>query len=159
MASYACQFLLKKNNHHFLKKVYKLKNPEHRLEFVTKVKNISIFNDSKSTNINSAKNAIKSFNNIYWILGGRKKEGGIKEIKSNLKKIVRAYTFGESGEEFYNFLKNKKIKSYRFTNLESALEKALEHGFKEKIEITILFSPACSSFDQFKNFEQRGKSF
>ena len=159
LASYACQFLLKKNNHHFLKKVYKLKNPEHRLEFVTKVKNISIFNDSKSTNINSAKNAIKSFNNIYWILGGRKKEGGIKEIKSNLKKIVRAYTFGESGEEFYNFLKNKKIKSYRFTNLESALEKALEHGFKEKIEITILFSPACSSFDQFKNFEQRGKNF
>ena len=87
----------------------------------------------------------------------RKKEGGIKEIKSNLKKIVRAYTFGESGEEFYNFLKNKKIKSYRFTNLESALEKALEHGFKEKREITILFSPACSSFDQFKNFEQEAK--
>ena len=76
---------------------------------MTKVKNISIFNDSKSTNINSAKNAIKSFNNIYWILGGRKKEGGIKEIKSNLKKIVRAYTFGESGEEFYNFLKIKKL--------------------------------------------------
>ena len=73
---------------------------------MTKVKNISIFNDSKSTNINSAKNAIKSFNNIYWILGGRKKEGGIKEIKSNLKKLLEL-TLGESGEEFYNFLKIK----------------------------------------------------
>ena len=65
---------IKKNNSSFLNSVYKLKNLEHRLELVTKIKNISIFNDSKSTNINSAKNAIKSLDNIYWILGGRKKK-------------------------------------------------------------------------------------
>ena len=64
---------IKKNNSSFLNLVYKLKNLEHRLELVAKIKNISIFNDSKSTNINSAKNAIKSLDNIYWILGGRKK--------------------------------------------------------------------------------------
>ena len=75
MANYASCFLLKINNLSFLKSTYKLKNLEHRLELVTKVKNISVFNDSKSTNINAAKNAIKSFQNIYWILGGRKKKG------------------------------------------------------------------------------------
>ena len=66
-------FLLNCNNDSFIQSAYQLKSLEHRLELVTKVKNISIFNDSKSTNINSAKNAIKSLDNIYWILGGRKK--------------------------------------------------------------------------------------
>ena len=80
-----------------------LKSLEHRLELVTKVKNISIFNDSKSTNINSAKNAIKSLDNIYWILGGRKKRRRNKRIGSYLKKIVRAYTFGETSIEFNDF--------------------------------------------------------
>ena len=76
LANYASCFLLKINNLSFLKSTYKLKNLEHRLELVTKVKNISVFNDSKSTNINAAKNAIKSFQNIYWILGGKKKKRG-----------------------------------------------------------------------------------
>ncbi len=159
LASYVCHFLLKRNDEAFLGLVYQLKNLEHRLEFITKIKNISIFNDSKATNINSAKNAIKSLSNIYWILGGRKKKGGINGIESNLNKIVRAYTYGESGEEFNEFLKKKKIKSYKFLALELALEKALKDGFKENREINLLFSPACSSFDQFKNYEHRGRCF
>ena len=91
--------------------------------------------------------------------GGRKKEGGIKGIESYLKKIVRAYTFGETSIEFNDFLKKRKTRSFQFSNLESALESALKDSLKEKKEINILFSPACSSFDQFKNFEHRGKFF
>ena len=80
LASYASHYLLKEKEP-FLKSVYQLKNLEHRLEHVTKIKNISIFNDSKSTNINSAKNAIKSLSNVYWILGGRKKREELMEFK------------------------------------------------------------------------------
>ena len=150
---------IKKNNSSFLNSVYKLKNLEHRLELVAKIKNISIFNDSKSTNINSAKNAIKSLDNIYWILGGRKKKEGIDGIQSSLKKIIKTYTFGEAGQEFNEFLR-KKIQSNKFSSLELAIENALKDSdLKEKIEINILFSPACSSFDEFKNFEERGKYF
>ena len=58
-----------------------------------------------------------------------------------------------------NFLKKKKNDSKKYKSLESALKNALKEGFREKTEINILFSPACSSFDQFKNFEQRGKCF
>ena len=61
--------------------------------------------------------------------------------------------------EFNDFLKKRKTRSFQFSNLESALESALKDSLKEKKEINILFSPACSSFDQFKNFEHRGKFF
>ncbi len=159
LATYASYFLLKKNNLSFLKSIYRLKNLEHRLELVIRVKNICVFNDSKSTNINAAKNAIKSFQNIYWILGGRKKKDGINGIQNNLNKILKAFTFGEAGPEFNEFLKNKNVDSKKYKCLESALENALKEGFREKAEINILFSPACSSFDQFKNFEQRGRCF
>ena len=159
LANYASCFLLKINNLSFLKSTYKLKNLEHRLELVTKFKNISVFNDSKSTNINAAKNAIKSFQNIYWILGGRKKKEGIDGIQNNLKKVLKAYTFGEAGSEFNKFLKKQNINSKKYNSLKSALENALRDGLKEKVEINILFSPACSSFDEFKNFEERGKFF
>ena len=116
LASYTSHYLLKEKEP-FLKSVYQLKNLEHRLEHVTKIKNISIFNDSKSTNINSAKNAIKSLSNVYWILGGRKKKGGINGIQSHLKTIIKAYTYGEAGEEFNKFLKKNKINSYKFSEL------------------------------------------
>ena len=142
-----------------MKSAYKLKNLEHRLELVINIENVTIFNDSKSTNINSAKNAIKSLSNVYWILGGRKKEGGINGVENCLSKILRAYTFGESSKEFDKFLKQKKVKSFQYKSFEPALENALKDALKENLKINILFSPACSSFDQFKNFEQRGKYF
>ena len=155
LANYASCFLLKINNLSFLKSTYKLKNLEHRLELVTKVKNISVFNDSKSTNINAAKNAIKSFQNIYWILGGRKKKEGIDGIQNNLKKVLKAYTFGEAGSEFNKFLKKQNINSKKYNSLKSALENALRDGLKEKVEINILFSPACSSFMNLKILKKR----
>ena len=89
---------------------------------------------------------------------GEKKEG-IDGIQNNLKKVLKAYTFGEAGSEFNKFLKKQNINSKKYNSLKSALENALRDGLKEKVEINILFSPACSSFDEFKNFEERGKFF
>ena len=87
------------------------------------------------------------------------KKEGIDGIQSSLKKIIKTYTFGEAGQEFNEFLRKKKIQSNKFSSLELAIENALKDSLKEKIEINILFSPACSSFDEFKNFEERGKYF
>ncbi len=129
------------------------------MEFVKKIKNIKIYNDSKATNINSSNNALITLNNVYWILGGRKKPEGIKEVSSGLKNVRNAYTFGESKKEFNDFLKAKQINSKECSTLKVAVNMAMKDGLKEKKEINLLFSPASSSFDQFKNFEHRGKAF
>ena len=71
--------------------------------------------------------------------GGKKKEGGIKGIESYLKKIVRAYTFGETSIEFNDFLKKRKTRSFQFSNLESALESALKDSLKEKKKLIYYF--------------------
>ena len=159
LATYACFFVFKKSNESFKRSVSKLKNLEHRMEFVKKIKNIKIYNDSKATNINSSNNALKTLNNVYWILGGRKKPEGIKEVSSGLKNVRNAYTFGESKKEFNDFLKSKQINSKECSTLKVAVNMAMKDGLKEKKEINLLFSPASSSFDQFKNFEHRGKAF
>ena len=159
LSTYAISFILKKSSSQFISSLKNIESLEHRLELIKKYKNLTIYNDSKSTNIESAKNAITSFQNIYWILGGRKKQGGLKGIENSLSNILHAFCFGESGQEFDNFLSNKKIISSFYENLESCLDNAIKRALDEKKTVNIVFSPACASFDQFKNFEERGKAF
>ena len=73
--------------------------------------------------------------------------------------ILYAFCFGESGQEFDNFLSNKKIISSFYENLESCLDNAIKRALDEKKTVNIVFSPACASFDQFENFEKRGAYF
>ena len=159
LATYAVNFLLKRNEKQFKNSLKKLYSLEHRLELVGSLKNIFFYNDSKATNVESSKNALNSFKNIYWILGGRKKLGGLEGIKSSLKNVECAFSFGEAGKEFKEYLTKKEIKSIYFNKLESVLLAAVKKALKEKENINIIFSPACSSFDQYKNFEQRGNKF
>ena len=159
LATYAVNFLLKKNEKQFKNSSKKLFSLEHRLELVGNLKNIFFYNDSKATNIESSRNALNSFKNIYWILGGRKKLGGLDGIDSSLKNVESAFIFGEAGKEFKKYLTKKGIKSICFNKLESVLLAAVKKALKEKENINIIFSPACSSFDQYKNFEQRGNQF
>ena len=159
LATYAVNFLLKKNEKDFKSSLKKLFSLEHRLELVGNLKNIFFYNDSKATNIESSRNALNSFKNIYWILGGRKKLGGLDGIDSSLKNVEYAFSFGEAGKEFKEYLTKKGIKSICFNKLESVLLAAVKKALKEKGNINIIFSPACSSFDQYKNFEQRGNKF
>ena len=159
LATYAISFILKKSSTQFISSLKNIESLEHRLELIKKYKNLTIYNDSKSTNMESAKNAITSFQNIYWILGGRKKQGGLKGIENSLNNILHAFCYGESGQEFNDFLSNKKVISSFYENLESCLDNAIKRALSEKKSVNIVFSPACASFDQFKNFEERGEAF
>ncbi|MFL2679616.1 MAG: UDP-N-acetylmuramoyl-L-alanine--D-glutamate ligase [Alphaproteobacteria bacterium] len=159
LAIYTVNFILKNNSFNFLNSLKKLSNLEHRIEFIGKYKNIRFYNDSKATNAISAKNAIQSFENIFWILGGVKKEGGLKGIESSFKSVLLAFNFGQSKYEFHNFLKNNGVKSFVFEDLKHATINAVNYAMNEKKEINIILSPACASFDQFQSFEDRGNSF
>jgi len=159
LATYVVSHILKIPYKTFINSVTSLKNLEHRIEFVGSYKNVSFYNDSKSTNINSALSAIDSLENIFWLLGGREKKGGIKGIGKKLKKILRAFPYGEAGMSFKNYLKKNAIHCKSFLNLEEAFFNALNQALKLKKNVNILLSPACSSYDQFKNFEERGIFF
>ena len=117
LATYVVNFLLKKNEKQFKHSLKNIIGLEHRLEFVGNFKNIFFYNDSKATNIESSRNAINSFKNIYWILGGRKKLGGLKGIDKSLKYVEHAFSFGESGNEFNEFLKKRELNVFIQINL------------------------------------------
>ena len=129
------------------------------MEYIGKYKNISFYNDSKSTNVNSSISAIESYKNIFWILGGRKKVGGLSGVEKKLTNILKSFTFGESGQEFQNFLEEYKIHSTYNKSLEKITHEAIQKALQEKGQINIIFSPSASSFDQFKNFMERGHFF
>ena len=86
-------------------------------------------------------------------MGGRKKQGGLKGIENSLSNILHAFCFGESGQEFDNFLSNKKIISSFYENLESCLDNAIKRALDEKKTVNIVFSPHAS-FDQFKKLKK-----
>ncbi len=141
------------------------KTLEHRIENIGTFAGIKFINDSKATNAESVKYAIESMNDIYWIIGGRQKEGGIDILKPQLGdgKIKRTFIIGECEKEFYNVTKNI-IPSYRCHKLEKAVNKAFKLALKDlkkgKVKKPIiLLSPATASFDQYKSFEERGEHF
>ena len=159
LTTYTVSFILKQNTDIFIASLKNIKALEHRMEYIGKYKNISFFNDSKSTNVNSSISAIESYKNIFWILGGRKKVGGLSGVEKNLSNILKSFTFGESGEEFKKFMEKYDIYSTYNKNLEVTIHEAIQDALQEKEQINIIFSPCASSFDQFKNFEERGDFF
>ena len=159
LAAYVVNFLLKKSPKQFKSSLKKIVGLEHRLELLGNYKNIFFYNDSKATNVESSRNAINSFKSIYWILGGRKKVGGLNGIDQSLKNVEYAFSFGESGKEFSEYLSKKGVKSTYYNKLKEVFLIAVEKALKEKKQINLIFSPACSSFDQYKNFEHRGNEF
>ena len=159
LTAYTAGFLMKQSKEIFIEAVKDLKNLEHRTEFLGRIKKINFYNDSKSTNMNSAKTAINAFSNIFWILGGREKTGGLNGIERDLKNIKNAYSYGESGEKIKYFLNNNSVNCKNYRTLEESFNSAFEDAIDFKDKANIIFSPACSSFDQFKNFETRGNKF
>ena len=159
LAAYTSSFLLNQKTDDFLSSIKNLYTLQHRIEFSGTFKNVDFYNDSKSTNVNSAKTAIKSFKNIFWILGGREKKGGLKGIEKNLGNILKAYVYGECSENFKKFLVKNSIICLEFRTLRESFNQAFKDAIKQNMNINILLSPACSSFDQFNNFEDRGKEF
>ena len=140
--------------------IKKFKGLRHRMQLLGNVDGINFINDSKATNAESTENALKSYENIFWILGGKQKEGGISSLQPYFNKVAKAYLIGEATEEFAKVLSKNNVEFAKCIDLKNAFNAAFldakKSGLKER---NILLSPACASFDQWKNFEERGDYF
>ena len=134
----------------------------HRMEVVYKSNYLEIINDSKATNGESTSAALKSYQNIHWIAGGLEKKDGLGKAVKHLQKVEVIYLFGTSQKRFYNQLKetNFKRQIFLFNNLKELITYLFTKLSKVKNnKVTVLFSPAAASFDEYKNFEERGDIF
>jgi UDP-N-acetylmuramoylalanine--D-glutamate ligase len=157
---FAIMKILKLRKHFLFKTLEKFKGLNYRQEIVYNSKKLTIINDTKATSLSSSKSLLGSLNNIYWIVGGLAKKGDKLSLEKKNNQIIRAYIFGEDKVFFINKL--KKLMRYEyFLNLKMLVKKIfLDINAEKKIlHKTILFSPAAASFDNFKNFEERGKYF
>lgn len=131
----------------------------HRMELVARKGNVLFVNDSKATNADAAAPALSSFQRIYWIAGGLAKQGGIEKLRSFFPRIARAYLIGEAAPEFSATL-GEAVPFEISATLSAAVEHAAADAARDDSgECVVLLSPACASFDQFKNFEVRGEAF
>jgi UDP-N-acetylmuramoylalanine--D-glutamate ligase len=133
----------------------------HRMQFAGELGNLKFYNDSKATNAESAEKSLSSLENIFWLAGGLPKEGGIQSLIYLKDKIRKAYLFGKAAEEFAKTLEGH-IDYVISSTMDEAFTEALADA--REFEATgrsgnILLAPACASWDQFKNFEERGNKF
>ncbi len=134
------------------------KGLKYRKQIICNKLNLRIINDSKSTSFSSTNGLLSSYKNIYWIVGGMIKKGDKFILKKKYYKNIRAYIIGLDKNNFVKQFRNK-IKFKYLKSLKNAIitiKKDISNDARSK---TILFSPAAASFDQFKNFEHRGKFF
>ena len=132
----------------------------HRLELVGHLGRTLFINDSKATNVEATAVALASFEGgVYWIAGGRAKEGGLKQLRPYFPRIERAYLLGEAEQAFAAELAGE-VETVACGTLEVALQRAAadaEAG--TAAEPVVLLAPACASFDQYPSFEARGTEF
>jgi UDP-N-acetylmuramoylalanine--D-glutamate ligase len=131
----------------------------HRMEEVGRKARVLFVNDSKATNADSAAQALACFSDIFWIAGGRAKTGGIASLASFFPRIRRAYLIGEAATDFAAELQGR-VPHVVVGTLERAVERAATDAEASDVpEPVVLLSPACASFDQYRNFEVRGDKF
>jgi UDP-N-acetylmuramoylalanine--D-glutamate ligase len=132
----------------------------HRMEEIGRAGKVLFINDSKATNADSTEKALLSFpRDVFWIVGGRPKAGGIASLEALFGGVAKAYLVGESSEAFAATLEGK-VPFERSGTLAAALAAATKDAQQSSgAEPVVLLSPACASYDQFKNFEVRGQTF
>jgi UDP-N-acetylmuramoylalanine--D-glutamate ligase len=131
----------------------------HRMEQVGRKGRVLFVNDSKATNADSTAQALASFERIWWIAGGKPKSGGITSLDGFFDRIAKAYLIGAASDEFAATLEGR-VAFERAGTIERALELAAADAAADgAAEPVVLLSPACASYDQFKNFEVRGDHF
>ena len=150
---------LKLKNQKIFKVVNSFKELNFRQQILYKNKKLLIINDSKSTSFSSSINLLESYKNIYWLVGGRFKKGDNFVLNKKYYKNINAYIFGKRKIFFVKNLINK-IKYKTFDNIKRALVEIIIDAKKNNLSpVNIIFSPSAASFDQFSNFEERGKNF
>ena len=131
----------------------------HRQELVGRLGRVRFVNDSKATNADAAAKALGCYRSIHWIVGGVPKAGGIESLGNYFPRIAKAYLIGEAAAEFERTL-GGRVPVSRSGELLTALgEAALDAGASDASEPVVLLSPACASYDQFRDFEARGDAF
>ncbi len=131
----------------------------HRMEQVGRMGSVLFVNDSKATNADAVATALASFDHIYWIAGGLPKKDGIAGLAEYFPRIAKAYLIGEAAPEFSAVLGENVA-----YEISGTLDVAVRHAARDATadirgESVVLLSPACASFDQFRNFEVRGDAF
>jgi UDP-N-acetylmuramoylalanine--D-glutamate ligase len=130
----------------------------HRMEVVGDVGPVRFVNDSKATNAEAARQAMSSYPRFYWIAGGQPKSGGIAGLEDLLPRVARAYLIGEAAPEFARALEGRADAQIS-GDLATAVADAYADAARAGGDAVVLLSPACASFDQFKDFEARGEAF
>jgi UDP-N-acetylmuramoylalanine--D-glutamate ligase len=131
----------------------------HRIEEVGRMGRVRYVNDSKATNADAAARALAVYRDIFWIAGGKPKEGGIESLEAFFPRIRKAYLIGEAAPAFGQTLTGK-VDAVQCGTLERALERAAaDAAASNAADPVVLLSPACASFDQFRDFEHRGDVF
>lgn len=130
----------------------------HRMETVGVVGKVRFVNDSKATNADAARQAMSSYPRFYWIAGGLPKAGGIDDLADLFPRVIKAYLVGEAAPAFAKVLKGK-ADAVQSGAIAAAVEAAFSDANATGKEAIVLLSPACASFDQFADFEQRGEAF
>ena len=116
-------------------------------------------NDSKATNADSAAQALACFTDIFWIAGGKPKTGGLTSLTGFFPRMRKVYLIGDSAASFASELEGR-VPHVVAGTLERAVELAARDAEAADVqEPVVLLSPACASFDQFRNFEMRGDAF
>ncbi|WP_409431895.1 UDP-N-acetylmuramoyl-L-alanine--D-glutamate ligase [Litorimonas sp. RW-G-Af-16] len=132
----------------------------HRMETIGQVGKVRFVNDSKATNADAARQALASYDNIYWIAGGVEKEGGITPLLDLMPRVSKAYLVGKSAPKFSKVLKKASVNFKVSGQLDMAVMCAARDALQsDQPNPIVLLSPACASFDQFKDFERRGQAF
>ncbi|MBN9025168.1 MAG: UDP-N-acetylmuramoyl-L-alanine--D-glutamate ligase [Rhizobiales bacterium] len=131
----------------------------HRMERVARIDRALFVNDSKATNADAAEKALASYDRIYWIAGGKPKTGGITSLASYFPRIAKAYLIGDAAEEFAATLAGKVETVMSGTMDVAVADAARDAATDGAAEPVVLLSPACASYDQYSNFEQRGDHF
>jgi len=130
----------------------------HRLQEVAVIDGIRFVNDSKATNGESAARALACFREVYWIVGGRPKAGGLAACAPYLDHVRQAFLIGEAAPAFAEALAGK-VPCTVAGELQTAVDAAYRAARRTGAEAVVLLSPACASFDQWPNFEARGAAF
>ena len=126
----------------------------HRSQLVGEKNGVRFVNDSKATNVDSAAKALQAFPKVRWICGGLQKDGGLDGVLPHLGHVAKAYVIGREAEDFARQLVG--VETQVCGTMAAAVAAAADEAEAGDV---VLLAPACASFDQYDNFEQRGEDF
>ena len=143
----------------FINAMKSFKGLSHRFEIFLRKKNITFINDSKATSFKATQPALSSLKNIYWIVGGLPKKNDKIKVLKYKNNIIKSYLIGKNT----NFFKKQIQKRIAFSvtkNLANSIIQIFKDiKLRKSYKNFVLLSPSAASFDQFKNFEERGNEF